>query len=325
MTDSTRAALHAARQGSIGLAYKILTDAIRSEDVTAAFTLAQWRMSGDLIRRDLGEAQRLYGIAANLGLRSAEPVYLALLATGAGDASRDWLGALDLMRRNKNPRYRRELELISAMEIDSEGNPREKFTVEWISSKPRIGAIRDFLTPNECEFLIEIAKPELTESVVVSPNTGALIRDPIRTSSTATFPFVRESPALHAINRRIASATGTSYEQGEPAQVLAYSVGDEYKPHLDALPSADNQRALTALLYLNDTYTGGQTEFETLDWAFEAERGDALIFANIDDEGRPVLEARHAGRPVISGEKFILSKWIRERPLDLKGPGGRPF
>ena len=33
----------------------------------------------------------------------------------------------------------------------------------------------------------------------------------------------------------------------------------------------------------------------------------------------------HAGLPVTRGRKLMLSKWIRDKPLDLAGPPGRPF
>jgi len=49
--------------------------------------------------------------------------------------------------------------------------------------------------------------------------------------------------------------------------------------------------------------------------------GDALIFRNVDASGRPDPAARHAGLPVIRGEKLIASRWIRERPLDPERPG----
>ena len=39
--------------------------------------------------------------------------------------------------------------------------------------------------------------------------------------------------------------------------------GQEYRPHFDAIGNADNQRVLTFLVYLNDDYEGGETDFLT--------------------------------------------------------------
>ena len=82
---------------------------------------------------------------------------------------------------------------------------------------------------------------------------------------------------------------------------------------------------LTLLVYLNDGYDGGETEFPDLGLRVRGAPGDALLFASVDAAGAPCPAARHAGLPVRSGEKFLLSKWIRAAPLDLSGPPGRPF
>ncbi|WP_294172114.1 2OG-Fe(II) oxygenase, partial [uncultured Sphingomonas sp.] len=126
-------------------------------------------------------------------------------------------------------------------------------------------------------------------------------------------------------NRRIAAATGTTYEQGEPMQVLSYAPGQQYKLHSDALTGDVNQRVVTFLVYLNDDYDGGATVFPDLHLMVRGSRGEGLLFRNVTAEGAPHPLARHAGQPVTSGRKMLLSKWIRMSPLDLSGPPGRPL
>ena len=130
---------------------------------------------------------------------------------------------------------------------------------------------------------------------------------------------------LHAINRRIAHATATTYEQGEPAQVLSYRPGEEYKLHSDALPGGGNQRVATFLVTLSDDFSGGATSFPRLGLELRGKTGDGLYFVNTDSAGQPEHAMWHAGLPVTQGRKLLLSKWIREEPLDLAGPPGRPF
>ena len=60
-----------------------------------------------------------------------------------------------------------------------------------------------------------------------------MVQNPVRTSDAMVFPWIAESPAVHALNRRIAAATGTIPAQGEPLQVLRYRRGQQYRPHLD--------------------------------------------------------------------------------------------
>jgi prolyl 4-hydroxylase len=139
------------------------------------------------------------------------------------------------------------------------------------------------------------------------------VRDPLRTSEAAGFPFVSEWPAVHALNRRMAAASGTDVRQGETLQVLRYARGQEYRPHLDAIPALANQRVLTFLVYLNDDYGGGETDFPELGLHIRGEAGMGLLFANALPDGRPDPRMRHAGLPVRSGSKLLASRWIRAR------------
>ncbi|MFC7537492.1 2OG-Fe(II) oxygenase [Sphingomonas sp. GCM10030256] len=315
-----------ADRGQVRDAFHLLNDAIARGDALAAATLADWRLTGAVIRRDLGEARALFGRAAELGLDEAEAVYLALLASGAGGIERHWDEMLEGLHRRggQNQLARRQLSLLNAMKLDKAGNPARDFPSEQLRSNPDIVRFPRFLSGDEAAFVIDQANPLLSPSVVID-QTGAIIRDPVRTSSAAVFPFTREDPVLHAINRRIAAVTRTTYEQGEPIQVLSYEPGQQYKLHSDALPTGHNQRAMTFLVYLNDDYAGGETQFPDSNLTHRGERGDGLLFHNIDSHGQPYAAARHAGLPVRQGRKLLLSKWIRVAPLDLSGAPGRPF
>ncbi len=311
--------------GKVEEAYRLLVSAEERGNAEATFILAQWRMAGTAIARDLAEARRLYGRAFAGGIAAARDCYLALLANGAGKSGRRWDEALRLIRQlaPSDEHLREQVELIAAMNLDTNGNPRSFPKMQDVHGNPRIAVLRNFLSASECDYLMRLAEPGLQPSVIVHPNSGQLVRDPIRTSTAAAFPFVAETPALHAINRRISAVTETSYEQGEPTQVLSYVEGQEYKPHSDALSGEHNQRTHTFLVYLNEDYEGGETAFINLRTAFRGRRGDAILFQNVDAGGKAEPLAVHAGLPVRRGRKFLLSKWIRENPLDLTGPTGR--
>ncbi|MBO9574229.1 MAG: 2OG-Fe(II) oxygenase [Sphingobium sp.] len=316
-----------AQNGRIAEAHTLLEQAMAAGDALATATLAEWRLTGQMIRRDLALARDLYGRAAQLGLDEAEPVHIALLSNGAGGSGRHWRDALTLLsaRAPRDPWARQQARLLGGMALLETGDPAEQPAREIVREVPRIGRFEAFLTDAECRYLVDLAQPRLQPSVVIHPHTGQAIRDPIRTAKAAAFPFVVEDPALHAINRRIAAATGTRYEQGEPLQVLRYDPGEEYKLHVDTLPSGENQRAMTFLVALNADYEGGETSFPHIDLHWRGAVGEALQFDNVDEQGRPEPRLRHAGRPVARGVKYLLSKWIRAQPLDLSGPPGRPF
>jgi prolyl 4-hydroxylase len=320
-------ALALAQRGAVAEAYRMLAAAVERGDARAAAQLADWRLTGDPIRRDLGEARTLYGRAAELGLDEVAPVHIAMLASGAGGSGREWRRALDLLaaRAANDALARRQCELLAEMRIDAEGDPVSLPPTLAVHPRPRIEGLPSFLTQAECRYLIDLAAPRLEPAVVIHPQSGQYVRDPVRRAHSAAFPFVVEDPVIHAINRRIAAATGTRYDQGEPAQVLAYDPGDEYKLHSDALAHDPNQRVTTLLVALNGDYQGGETDFPRLGVRWRGQPGDALRFDSVTSDGRPDGLAWHAGLPVTRGRKLILSKWIRAAPLDLSGPPGRPF
>lgn len=316
-----------AQQGRVAEAFQLLQAAIAAGDARAAAVLAEWRITGQHIRRDIAEARELFGQAAALGLREAEEVHIALLANGAGGSGRRWTDALERLeqRAQRDTAARQQADLIKAMSLSADGDPLLLPEPEVLSQTPRIALRRGFMSAAECRYLAECAQPMLQPAIVIDSRTGQPVRDPVRTADSAGFPFMLEDPAVHALNRRIMAATDTSYEQGEPIQVLSYQPGQEYKLHSDCLPPGNNQRVQTFLVALSDGFEGGETSFPRIGLSIRVAAGDAIHFHNVDSLGRPEPLAWHAGLPVTRGRKLLLSKWIREAPLDLSGPPGRPF
>lgn len=305
----------------VGEAYRLLASPEVASDPQALFTLAGWRLSGQLIRRDLAAARDLYRRAAEAGDCEAARIHRAFVASGVG-GPRDWPLALRLLAEAATGEAdaRAELDLIRAMRLTAAGDPADLPEPQPLSDQPYVAVIRGLLSAAECDFLAAAAEPWLAPSLVVDPRTGRQLPNPIRTSDGMAFAFVDENPAIHAINRRIAAATGTDTAAGEPLQVLRYRPGQEYRPHLDALPQGPNQRILTAIAYLNCDYEGGETLFTHSGLRFRGARGDVLIFRNVTAGGRPDPATQHAGLPVRAGVKLIATRWIREAPFLLPPP-----
>jgi prolyl 4-hydroxylase len=197
------------------------------------------------------------------------------------------------------------------MRLTGEGDPAALPEGEAVSASPEVRRVAGLLSAAECEYLRAIAEP-LYQPSIVNDGRGFMVRDPIRTSDGATLHWLIEDPALHAINRRLAAASGSRAEQGEAIQILRYRPGQEYRPHLDAARITDNPRLLTALVWLNADYQGGETRFLDPGLEVKGEAGDALVFRNLLADGRtPDLGSRHAGLPVTSGAKYLASRWIR--------------
>lgn len=307
-----------ARAGRVREALALLQKAAGANDADALFKLAIWSLTGSYVQRDLAASRRFFAQAAVAKHPDALRIYLAFVANGTG-APPDWPQAMQMLRKmaTVDDDSRLQLELIEAMALKSDGDPASVPEPEPLSQSPDVALYPALLSSQECDYLVEAARPLFQPAVVVDPATGRQIPNPIRTSDSAAFPLANETPAIHALNRRIAAAAGTNVTQGEPLQVLRYGPGQEYKAHLDALPGTDNQRVATMLVYLNEGYEGGETHFFAVPLSVKGRKGDALLFRNATADGRPDERARHAGLPVTRGEKLLASRWIRARPLSL--------
>lgn len=266
---------------------------------------------------DPAEARALFARAAAAGSRPGAVIYTNFVAAGVGGPA-DWPRAMALLRElaRSGRRSARELGLIEAMTLKADGSPASLPPARPISEQPCIARFDALFTGEECRYLAEAAAPMLRPAVVVDPATGRQRPDPERVSDGAGFTAPLENPAVHALNRRIAAASGTAAEQGEPLQVLRYRPGGEYRTHLDAIPGFANQRTMTLLVWLNSGYEGGETRFDAPDLTLKGAVGDAILFRNIGADGRPDPASAHCGRPVQTGEKLIASRWIRERRFE---------
>ncbi|HEX9965982.1 MAG TPA: 2OG-Fe(II) oxygenase [Allosphingosinicella sp.] len=283
-------------------------------DGQTLFEAATARLRGDGGRRDLAAARELFRQSAGTGRVDAAVIYANLLAAGVG-GPREWAAALRLLEAlaQASPRSRRELERLKAMALTAEGDPLQVPEGERLCEAPEVSRFPGLFSAAECEWLARSAAPMLERAVVVDPASGRQRLDPMRVCDSVGFTWPLENLAVHALNRRIAAASGTAVEQGEPLQVLRYRPGGEYRPHFDAIPGFANQRAMTMLVWLSDGYEGGETHFPTPGLKLKGGVGDAILFRNIRPDGRRDPASGHSGLPVTAGEKLIASRWIRAR------------
>jgi prolyl 4-hydroxylase len=287
-------------------------------ETQALFDAAAAKLRGAGGVRDLPGALELFRQAAGAGRVDAAVIYCNLLAAGIGGPRR-WSDALRLLAAlaEVNPRSHRELERIEAMELTGEGDPADVPEGERLCDSPAMTRFDGLFSSDECAWLAAAARPMFEPAVVIDPATSRQVRDPVRVCDCAGFTWPLENPAVHALNRRLAAASATDVEQGEPLQLLRYRPGGEYKPHFDAIPGFANQRAMTILVWLNDGYEGGETCFPTPALTLKGRPGDAILFRNIGADGRRDPASGHSGLPVRAGEKLIASRWIRERPFEM--------
>ena len=161
---------------------------------------------------------------------------------------------------------------------------------------------------------------------VVDPVTGKSELSPDRISEGMVLSRC-EDEYITVLEERIARLLNWPLENGEGMSVLRYKVGDQYHPHYDFFPpqnpgsqrkmAVGGQRVSTLIMYLNDVEAGGETFFPKIGLSVTPKKGSAVYFQYCNAEGHVDPHTFHGGRPVIAGEKWIMTKWMRERRFGL--------
>jgi prolyl 4-hydroxylase len=183
--------------------------------------------------------------------------------------------------------------------------------------KPFIMYLDNVLSNEECEQLIELSKERLEPSQIVDSYSGQRRLAPGRTSKNA-FYSLGETALVERIEKRIAEITEHPVINGEGLQVLNYGIGEEYKAHFDFFPSGQiqkengGQRIATFLMYLNDVEFGGETIFPKAGLSVVPKKGTAVYFHYGNSEGQADRLSVHSSIPIVNGEKWVSTKWIRQ-------------
>ncbi len=189
------------------------------------------------------------------------------------------------------------------------------------NSAPDIALIVDFMSNEECDLLCSLSKDTLTKSTVVDDVTGEGVTHKHRTSEGTDFSL-GENDLIRTIENRVSEITGQSIVNGEGIQILHYVKGAEYLPHYDYFPNNEGgrsnmekggQRIITLIIYLNDVEAGGATVFPEINLSVYPKKGAALYFSYCNSISQIDSLTLHGGAPIIQGEKWIATKWIRER------------
>jgi prolyl 4-hydroxylase len=245
----------------------------------------------------------------------------ALLATAAraGDIAARRRLARDLI---VSPKLQAMIDWSAIATCARRPEPKQAETV-LISASPPVHLRRGLLSLDLCDYLMCLAAPHLTRASVNDKHAGTARIDTSRTNMYANFWLLEGDVVTDCIDRTIAALVGLERQSGEPLSVLRYLPGEQYAPHFDFFDldspvhaqeiARAGQRIMTCLVYLNADYSSGETEFVDVGLKVRGEPGVAAYWRNADDRGIPDLRTRHAGLPPASGQKWLLSKWFRDR------------
>jgi len=205
--------------------------------------------------------------------------------------------------------------------------PDHIITTSLLSNQPRMLLLRNFLTPDECDQVIQLGESLLlTRSTVQGPASNEISAE--RTSYTLNFRR-HHNALITALEQRATLFCPYPADHVENLQLVRYHPGQQYKHHYDFfVPGAPGtpvalqrggQRHVTLFVYLNDLLPddpGGHTDFPRLPLRLRPEKGLAVLWYNVDPVTRQEdFRTFHAGLPPQRSVKYGLNLWIRERPF----------
>ena len=212
-----------------------------------------------------------------------------------------------------------------------EKKPEKKihvFKTKPLHNEPDVTLIKNFLTEEECDYIINLGEPHIKKSEVCGKNGSR--PDKSRTSMTAHIgkKFLRNDnpdPVLTRILEKTNSYCGLPVENIEPIQLVRYEPGQYFKPHYDYLDTKvdmyrenvakNGQRKYTFFVYLTDVpkNAGGTTYFPRLNKHFSGGKGDAIYWDNMGDNGKEDKRMLHSGTELKKGKKYGLNIWVRDK------------
>lgn len=176
--------------------------------------------------------------------------------------------------------------------------------------EPLILILEDVLSAEECDALIASASERMQRARIGGTHT---LSD-IRTSSSMFFEE-GENEWIQTIEARLSELMQVPAMNAEPLQVLHYRPGEQYQSHFDYFTneSVSNNRISTLIMYLNDVEEGGETYFPSLQLSVAPKKGSAVYFEYFYNEERLNELTLHAGNPVVTGEKWVATQWMRRQ------------
>lgn len=178
--------------------------------------------------------------------------------------------------------------------------------------EPLVVVLGNVLSDEECDEIIELSKERLQRSRIGEDRETNQIR-----TSSGVVCEENDNETVTRIEKRISQIMNIPIKHGDGLQVLLYTPGQEYKPHYDFFAetsrASSNNRISTLVIYLNDVEEGGETAFPMLNLSVSPNKGMAVYFEYFYSNHELNELTLHAGSPVIKGEKWIATMWMRRQ------------
>jgi len=287
--------------------------------------------------------------AVEIGYRSHRQIFSANMTVTLGMAWRNWLeenltrgcsveSVVESMVNSGFDKDAASAAVLALLAGETPDAPRYEYDPSPVSSdrmihaydraihpvlrveQPQLILFGNVLSTEECDQVIELSEDKLQRSTIIDPDTGRPEIIDSRSSENTAFQL-SETPFIDRLDRRISALMNRPLENGEGLQVVRYGVGGEFRSHFDYFPpdqpghaahlARGGQRTATLVVYLNDVESGGDTVFPNAGISISPRKGQAVYFRYFNNRGQLDPMTEHAGAPVLAGEKWIMTKWMR--------------
>jgi hypothetical protein len=344
MNDAIELAARYDEEGRHDDAVNALARATRAGDFAAMTALGKRLIIGDRAPLLPAEGVRFLGEAMQGGRREAA-LQLATLSGLGAHVPQSWSRAIALLVRAAelgSQSARGQLYVLagqapkdSVPPLGWRGLSQRIDLSDWLSippgetlhEAPVVRCVPECIPDTACTWLIERARGRLRRALIYDPVERADIAHTMRTNSAAGFNLMEADVVQIIVQHRIAVAVGLPIHHLEGPTVLRYQEGEQITNHFDfvdpAIPNYSEEirrrgeRIITFLIYLNDGFTAGETDFPEFGLRYKGRRRDGVFFVNALPNGQPDTRTVHAGRPPVGGEKWVFSQFIRNRPVFL--------
>jgi prolyl 4-hydroxylase len=314
-----------------------LARAAHGGDLQATVALANRLLIGDRAPLLPLDAIRLLSDAAAAGSADA-PLRLAAVAALGAHVPQSWANALSMLvlaadRGSADARGQlRALAPPDAPADDWRGLAAAIDLRYWLTApagstlheRPLVRSFAELATESVCAWLKERAHGRMRRALIYDPKQGGDVPDQMRSNSITVYDLASIDVVQAALQHRMAAACGVPVANMEGPTILHYAPGEQITNHFDfvnprtegyeTLIERQGERIITFLLYLNDDYGGGETDFPRLGVRHKGQRRGGLFFTNALPTGKPDVRMVHAGLPPAGGEKWIVSQFFRNRP-----------
>ena len=278
---------------------RFLVDAANQGDAEAAARVSALAALGLYRAQNWSEALAWLVVAAQRGWQPARDQLVALNPNGAGKDWKQIAAGIDLSPWSAAPAARA------------------------LSTDPQVQVLEGFISPAVCDWIIGHARGRLTRARVYDAVNAQDIVSTTRTNSVANSSLSSVELLDLLLQAKMSVACRQPMRNMEAPAILHYAVGEENCDHFDFVDPAtpdyaqeiarNGQRVVTFLVYLNDDYEGGETNFPKLGFNHKGARGEGLFFVNALPDMQPDLRMLHSGQAPTRGEKWIVSQFIRSR------------